>query len=217
MHRRLGTWIGCLALLAAGAACAGPVTYGRNVLRDVSDVVDVRYGTGFGLGASAQFTDLLATGLGCSVEWYQREWFGRKSVEVRDGLFAAGLLFGFDGDYLRRLEPGQWDIEGDSTTGDWFALLVNWNRGRSDELNATEAWLTEPAGDPPARSGLRFGGAVFLPGVHGGLYLNLGELVDFATALVGYDFIKDDGYSKYSIPSVRDDAAAAAPASTPST
>ena len=199
-----------VAIALALPACSGLGNYAQYNLRDLSDVVDVRYGTGFGLGVSAQFSDLLATGFGSSVEWYQREWFGRKSVEVRDGLFAAGLIVGFDGDYMRRLEPGQWDVEGDSTTGDWFALLVNWNRGRSHELTATEAWLTEPAGDPPARSAIRVGGAAFLPGVHGGLYLNLGELVDFACGLVGYDFVRDDGYSKFSIPSVRDGADAAA-------
>lgn len=202
-------------LLACAGCAGGAATYGQDRLRDLADVADLRYGTGLGLGASVEAV-YFGTGLGCSIEWYQRQWFGRKSVEVRDGLFAAGLLFGFDGDYLRRLEPGRWDIEGDSTTGDWFALLVNWNRGRSDELHATEAWLTEPAGDPPARSAIRIGGAVFLPGVHGGLYFNVGELVDFATALVGYDFIKDDGYSKYSIPSVHDGAPAPA-SSTPST
>jgi len=54
----------------------------------------------------------------------------------------------------------------------------------------------------------RIGGAVFLPGVHGGLYLDVGEILDLACGLVGYDIVQDDGHPKFSLPS----ASAPAPA-----
>lgn len=198
MHRRLGTWLCCLALLAVGSACAGPVTYGRNVVRDLSDVVDVRYGAGFGLGASVE-AGVFKTGLGCSKLWYDREWFGRKSVEVRDGFFAHGLILGVDGDYLRReaAEPENDDVE--SSTGN-FSIIVLSSRGHSPARVGDEAWFTTPGGPPPALADARVGGVVFLPFVQGGLYLNFGEAIDFCCSLVGYDLMHDDGYPKFFTP-----------------
>ncbi|HZL99162.1 MAG TPA: hypothetical protein VFD43_02825, partial [Planctomycetota bacterium] len=107
--------LGLLALLAGPGCAAG--NWGQDRVRDLADVVDVRYGTGIGLGLGLQVGDIFQTGLGCSIEWYQRQWFGRKSVEVENGLFASGLLITFDGDYWRRPGPDDWIHAGNSTSG----------------------------------------------------------------------------------------------------
>ena len=84
--RSVSLALSSILLLACAGCAGGAATYGQDRLRDVADVADVRYGTGLGLGVSFEAV-YFGTGLGCSVEWYQRQWFGRKSVEVRDGLY----------------------------------------------------------------------------------------------------------------------------------
>lgn len=186
-----------LICLMVSFGCAGVGNYGEDRLRDLSDVVDVRYGYGFGLGASAQFSTLFETGLGCSSEAYMRQWFGRKSTEVRDGVFAHGLIFGFDGDYHRRLNGNDWLVEGDASTGSFDILIFNMNYGPSEERLGSEEWFDSPAGDPPRLTRARFGGAVFLPGINFGFYANAGEIVDLICGLVNYDLMRDDGVPKF--------------------
>jgi hypothetical protein len=196
-HRLIGP---VLLLLLLCASCAPLATYGKDRVRDLSDVVDVRYGTGFGLGASVQFLECIGTGLGCSVEWYQRQWYGRKSIESRDGLFADALIIGFDGDHVRRVDPGEGVIGGDTLTGPRSILLYRQSGGHADEVRGTEEWFTQPGGKLPGMSTGRIGGAVFLPGVLGGLYLNLGEVLDFFGGLATFDLMNDDGQPKFSRP-----------------
>ena len=179
-------------------ACSGLATYGLNRARDLSDVVDVRYGTGLGLGLFAQcmWPVSLGFGLGASSESYSRQWFGRKSVVMRDGVFAHIIIVGVEGH----------GADGDSTTGSLNFLGLNaagpdpgdWRW--SKEWRPTEEWFESPAGDPPPLDRFRIGATVFLPGVNGGLFLNFGEAVDFLTGLVGYDLMRDDGIPKFALP-----------------
>jgi len=187
-------------LLSCAGCAGGAATYGQDRLRDVADVADLRYGTGLGLGASVEAA-YFGTGLGCSIEWYQRQWFGRKSVEVRDGLFAHGLILGFDGDYLTRVPRADWlkTLSGSSSTGS-SDLLIFHGHSRDAPATGSEAWFNEPGGDPPLLTNLRIGGAVFLPVVNGGLYFNIGELIDLVGGIVGYDPMHDDGVPKYVAP-----------------
>jgi hypothetical protein len=194
-----GRLFACALLSLASAGCAGVSTYSVDRVRDLSDVVDVRYGTGFGLGISVQFTETFQTGLGCSTEWYQRQWFGRKSVAIRDGIFASGLLIGFDGYFLRDLGSGDGQSKESASTGTSHIVILG-SGGGSRSRTGEEAWFTEPAGNPPKLTAMRVGGAVFLPGVNGGLYLNLGELADFLCGIAGYDLMNDDGYPKFFTP-----------------
>jgi hypothetical protein len=196
-HRHIAP-LGLLLLLAC-QACAPLATYGRDRVRDVSDVVDVRYGLGFGLGASAQFGEVFGTGLGCSIEWYERQWYGRKSIESHDGLFAAALILGYDGDYVLRLDPGEGVIGGNTLAGNMTVLCLR-GVGHSPAMSGTQEWFTEPGGKLPGWSTGRIGGAVFLPGVLAGLYVNLGEIVDFFGGLATFDLMNDDGYAKFSLP-----------------
>jgi hypothetical protein len=64
-------------------------------------------------------------------------------------------------------------------------------------VTGNENWFSRPGGDPPLLDELRAGGVAFLPGVNGGLYLNLGEIGDFLCGLVGYDLNNDDGIPKF--------------------
>jgi len=198
-----GCLVGPFGILLAltGESCSGvPSSYGQDRLRDLSDVVDVRYGTGVGLGLGVQFGDIFRTGVGCSTEWYQRQWFGRKSVEVHDGLFAYGVIIGYDGDYLRRLGPGEWVKEGSAATGSFNMLLLTVTNEPKPSWSGDETWFTQPGGDPPLLTTGRIGGAIFLPAANAGLYLNVGEIADFFGGIVGFDLLGDDGYPKYSPP-----------------
>ncbi len=201
MHSRLAPNVLLMltGLLLCCQSCTQLATYGEDRVRDLSDVIDMRYGVGFGLGASVQFFELFGTGLGCSTESYQRQWFGRKSVEVRDGLFAQGLIIGYDGDELRLHTEYPRPADSGSTTGTFSAVIWR-TTGRDPAMTGDDAWFTEPGGDFPKLEGFRIGGAVFLPGVNGGLYFNAGEVVDFVCGLVGYDLMNDDGYPKFFTP-----------------
>ncbi|HEX5011521.1 MAG TPA: hypothetical protein VFY71_14085 [Planctomycetota bacterium] len=180
-----------ILLALACQACNGLATYSLDRARDLSDVVDVRYGTGLGLGLYVQATPSipLGAGLGASSESYSRQWFGRKSVEMRDGLFAHAIFMGVEGK----------GAGSDWTTGslDMLGLRLNPGSIYSKEWRGTEAWFQSPAGDPPQLDRFRFGATVFLPGVNGGIFLNLGEVVDFLTGLVGFDLMRDDGIPKF--------------------
>jgi len=186
----------CILLLLGCQGCSSLGTYGENRLRDLSDIIDVRYGTGIGLGSLVRVL-WLETGIGFSTESYYRQWFGRKSVEVTDGLLAQTLILGIDGDFWRR-EPE--DIFGNSSTGVLSVLVVDVSVSSSIfSGTGSEEWFKEPAGDPPLLDSFRIGGVVFLPGVSGGLFLNLGEALDFLCGIVGYDMLHDDGIPKFEL------------------
>jgi hypothetical protein len=194
VNRRLEA--ACFLLVLACQGCSGLANYGQDRLRDLSDILDVRYGTGWGLGFQVRVL-WLETGLGLSTESYYRQWFGRKSVEVRQGLFAESVLVGIDGDLWRR-EPA--DILGNSSAGVLSVLVVNVSVSSAIfSGTGSEDWFKEPAGDPPLLDCFRIGGVVFVPGVSGGLSLNLGEVLDFACGLVGYDPLHDDGIPKFQL------------------
>jgi len=187
-----------ILLVLGFQGCSALGSYGQNRLRDLSDILDVRYGTGWGLGSQIRVL-WLETGFGLSTESYYRQWFGRKSVEVRQGLFAQSVLVGIDGDLWRR-EPE--DILGNSSTGVLSVLVVNVSVSSSIfSGTGSEDWFKEPEGDPPLMDSFRIGGVVFLPGVSGGLFLNLGEVLDFVCGIVGFDPLHDDGIPKFQLTS----------------
>ncbi|HEX5011871.1 MAG TPA: hypothetical protein VFY71_15870 [Planctomycetota bacterium] len=191
---RAGVAAAGLLLLLACQGCGSLGQYGQDRLRDLSDILDVRYGTGLGLGSQIRVL-WLETGFGLSTEAYYRQWFGRKSVEVRRGLFAQAVVAGIDGDYWRRKSD---ELLGNSSTGSFSVLVVNVPLCTSFfSGTGSEDWFEVPAGDPPLWESFRIGGVVFLPGVSGGLFLNLGEVVDFLGGVVGWDPLHDDGIPKF--------------------
>jgi hypothetical protein len=156
-------------MLASGCASG---SWGGARLADLGDVLDVRHGRSMGLGAKVEATLWLGAGLGFGRLESVHESYGRHVVERGDdGLFMHLLLFGADGHGGPCFGPP--DALG-------FHILG---------FNLTA--LAESA-DPPPLGRFRFGGELLLPFVHGGLYLNLGEVLDLAGGLVGFDPAHDD-------------------------
>lgn len=195
-------------------ACEGVATYGQDRRRDLSDVVDVRYGTGVGLGVMLE-AGPFTTGLGSSSEWYYPRWYGRKPVEVRDGLFAFGIVAGYDGDYIRRLGRHDWVAQGDSSTGNFAILLLNLSAGTQRPMSGTEEWFTQPGGDPPLLTCASLGGTLFLLVANAGLYFNAGEALDFVCGVAGADPMHDDGVPKFEVATGSDTAPVGTPPAAP--
>ncbi|MFT7465638.1 MAG: hypothetical protein ACI9EF_004007 [Pseudohongiellaceae bacterium] len=140
---------------------------------DLSDVVDVKYGTGIGLGVKAEATIYFGLGLGLGEDFYVREWFGRMSAEERDWMSLQVLLGGGEGNAIHGSGP--------MDTFSVFGIDV----------------MAEVAKWPGPSSGWRFGGEVMVPFAHLGLYLNVGELVDFLLGIGTLDVAGDDGIAKW--------------------
>ena len=173
------------AVVLACAGCVAPGSYGRDRWLDLTDAIDLKYGTGIGLGVHLQATKYLETGLGLSTQSGSHEWFGRRRVDMHDGAFVHGVVVGFAG-----LGP-----HGSLTTGSIDVLLFNVLALEGGRWTGTRSWF-EGGHGLPILDRYRFGAVLYLPGVHGGLFLNVGELADFLGGLFGADLMNDDGYAK---------------------
>ena len=161
-----------VALACGAAGCSAP-GYGNDRLLDASDVFDVQYGTGLGLGALAQATLWLEGGVGLSSTVSMREWYGRRSTIDDEGTFVGLLAFTGTGSFPHGSVP----------TSSFSVLFVN------------VAAVIED--DPPETiDRFRIGGRIYLPCVNLGLFLNLGEIVDLAAGVAGFDPAEDDGVPK---------------------
>jgi hypothetical protein len=180
---------GALALLALLPACAGFERYMRDRLMDVTDVVDFKYGRAYGLGIKVEMTLYVGSGLGIGEQLSTREWFGRHGQDFLiddesgpmswiDGAFVHLGIIGFDGG-----SPSSTAQSAVNTAG----------------INVLMFWAGASA--PPLIDRWRFGGELLLPGVIGGMYLNLGELWDWFAGVFGGDPAEDDGLRKEVLPS----------------
>ena len=151
------------AALVPLAGCA----YLRDRGRDFTDIVDVKGGAGgVGLGVKARATEFIGTGVGFGAEYATTEKYGRRWFDSKSAFIGLGV-FTLDGEIGPCLGSGA-EIS-------FLALRV------SNET-ATRPWTW-----------FRFGGEAVLPGVRGGLFVNLGELVDFFAGIAGLDPVHDDG------------------------
>lgn len=185
----------CLGLILLGSACAYPV----DRVRDVSDIVDFKYGTGLALGAKIELTDYVGVGGGLGVLGYRREWYGRRSYETYGGVFFHLAAFGVDGG------TGMFHKEdGDQNRADLYALLVNISAfadhfGNQDTLYAL-AYQRPPGYEPvPMIDRFRFGGEFLIPALNFGLYVNVGEVIDFVGGIFFWDPARDDGVCKFDL------------------
>jgi hypothetical protein len=171
------------ALLCAG--CIAPGNYASDRLLDLTDVLDTRGGPGVGLGLQVQATEYLQTGIGMSQQ-NGTAWYGRQSVDAPSPFFHL-VVIGAEG------------IGVGCTSSDRPAMdLLGINSGalgESGEWTGNQAWFATGKGTPYLDR-LRFGGTIYLPAFHVGLFLNLGEFVDFAGGIVALDLMNDDGLSK---------------------
>ena len=179
---------GTSLLLAAalGAGCTTSSAWGTDRLRDLTDVVDVRYGTGIGLGVQLDATMLFGTGLGYATVDWTRVWYGRHSVD-NSGTEFFGVILG------SALDGGMCPT--DPAHG-WFDILfINVSLLGEMDASGSDDWFVHDDG-PPLIDMFRFGGTLFLPGVHGGLHVNVGEVVDFVLGVFFLDPAGDDGVPK---------------------
>jgi hypothetical protein len=157
-----------LLLLALGTGC----TYARDRVLDLSDIVDLRGGFGgVGAGVKLRATEFLETGIAVGGGYKEVEWYGRRVLHspVSDPLQL--IIVGLDkGAQQEKKEP-------------WEMNIVMFRGARP--------W-------PPPASWFRFGGEIIIPFVRGGIYLNIGELVDFVLGLTTMDIADDDGMPKAS-------------------
>jgi hypothetical protein len=167
-----------LAALLGVTSCASVERYARDRALDLTDVVDVRVGLAWGVGAKVEVTSWVGVGLGHALLPWTREWFGRRSRVRREEsthLLVAGMdgRSGWIGDqvYVLGVSPGWIEHDLFLYQGLWPGALQR--NGRV--------------------------GAEVMAGVALGLYVNLGELYDLLAGLVGLDPAHDDGVSKSTV------------------
>jgi hypothetical protein len=160
-----------LAVLAAGCSFEthGVDTYLVDRGLDLIDVIDFKLGAGLGLGAKLQASDYMGVGLGAGAYHPTVEAFGRRFFHNDQDGFLQGLVVGVDGTPIGTVN--------DATTVNILLLQL---RGL----------------DLPFIERFRFGGEILLPGVQVGLFVNVGEILDFIVGLATWDPALDDGMRK---------------------
>ena len=158
-------------VLASALALLAGCAYTQDRLLDITDIVDVRGGAGgFGLGAKVRATEFLETGIAGGGGYREVVFYGRRKLDVPESDVLQLLIAGYD------------------MGGDISGAKVPWEMN-TFFLRGAKPWA------PPV-SWWRFGGEVILPGVRGGLYLNIGEILDFVLGFTTLDIAKDDGLGK---------------------
>lgn len=159
-----------LALLVILNGCADVAPYLRDRALDLTDVLDLKAGLGFGLaGVKAEASDYIGAGVGIGHTGTGPEWYGRRFYSNPGGYFFHILAVGVDEmpmddayDYMSRALLG---------------YNLRYNR-------------------PPTLSRFRIGLEAFIPGVHLGIYANMGEVLDLVAGLAAFDPANDDGVPK---------------------
>lgn len=170
---RCGMRLAALLLLAAlPAGCAYSADRGRDLL----DIVDLKGGRSMGLGAKVEATLYLGAGVGFATLGDTTEWYGRRRIDspgtgpYSGGLFGHVLLAGFDTQTPQGGPPSQDSLN---------VLTIN-----------RVAFADHD--DPAMLDRWRFGGELVLPFVRGGLYLNVGQVLDLVLGLATIDIAGDD-------------------------
>jgi hypothetical protein len=166
-----------LALALASTSCSAVGGYAKDRILDLSDVIDFKYGISCGLGVKAEASLYAGLGLGLGHLDWTREWYGRRSIDRNEGCFVHFIVGGWDGSQER------FDQTRDAT--EWYQIVLPLNLSALDH-----PW------SPPFIERWRFGGEIVLPVVMGGLYVNVGEIVDFVVGFTTIDLPDDDGVSR---------------------
>jgi len=201
-HPKPTRLLACLlvtGLALAQSSCA-VADYGGDRLMDLTDIIDLKYGVAVGAGAKAEATIYLGAGAGIGALGYTREWFGRRSTIQQSKWFFHFVAGGVDGGRGSLTWEEEDMPDGDLERADVNVLLAN--------LTALNDHNTGPRGDedpelknlwganaPPTLDRFRFGGEFLIPVIHFGLYVNLGEVVDFLGGWFTWDPAYDDDAS----------------------
>ena len=181
-----GFVLAALALACSGCASVG--TYFADRGRDLIDIVDLRYGDGMGFGLQVDATMFFGTGLGYSKGEWTRAWYGRHAVDT-DSAQYFGWIVSSELNLATCME--------NSADGWNQVLWFNFAVLGPADWRGSERWFAGESRTVPGLDTFRVGAALFLPGVHGGLYVNMGEIVDFFGGLFTFDLANDDGVPKY--------------------
>ncbi|RKY21020.1 MAG: hypothetical protein DRQ55_05795 [Planctomycetota bacterium] len=181
------TWAVYLARAAVAAlALVMPLTgcsYAAHRGQDLLDVIDLKGGRSMGLGAKLEATLYLGAGLGGAGLGQTYEWYGRQRVDTvpdtsglyDNGLFIHILIVGFDVNTVHGGPPAKDSLN-----------IVAFNRAAFADHTS-----------PPLLDRARFGGELVLPFVAGGLYLNVGQAIDFVLGITTLDIAGDDGLGQH--------------------
>jgi len=123
-----------------------------------------------GLGVKVRASEFLETGIAGGGGYREVVFYGRRKIDVPESDVLQLLIAGYD------------------MGGDISGSKVPWEMN-TFLLRGAKPWA------PPV-SWWRFGGEVILPGVRGGLYVSLGEIVDFVLGFTTLDIADDDGLGK---------------------
>ena len=161
--------------LASTMVVATGCSWSQDRLLDLTDVVDLKYGLGPGLGAKVGATAFFGLGAGVSYS-SPTEWAGRHGVRYGDAMLLGLGVAAVDG-------------AGFCCTND-----------HSDGLNVLGvelvAWQAAFRGELPFMQWWRFGFEVMPVLGRFGLYLNVGEVADLLAGLATFDPSGDDGEPK---------------------
>jgi len=162
-----------LALALVSTGCG----YIKHRMLDMSDVIDLKYGYGVGVGVKVEATNYVGVGIGYGRMTETREWYGRRAHVAYDQEFLHFILAGRDGTLRSWGEPGQ-----DGT--DHYNMVLPINIAALDHDS------------PPLLERWRVGAEIVVPLANAGLYVNLGEVLDFLLGLATIDIADDDGVPK---------------------
>lgn len=189
-----------LALAVSQSSCV-VAEYGRDRLMDIPDIIDLKYGVGIGVGAKVELTTYFGAGGGLAALGYTREWYGRRSTIMQSKYFVHFGIGGVDGGKGAEGWPNDDEPFGDAKErADVNVLFANITALRDHNIaprgedgpEVSDLWNINA---PPSLDRWRFGGEFVIPLIHFGIYLNLGEIVDFIGGWVTWDPAYDDGVS----------------------
>jgi hypothetical protein len=185
-----GCALGLAIALSLLAGCAQG-TYLGDRGHDLLDIIDLKGGRSMGLGVKAEATLYLGAGLGFAGLGDSVEWYGRQRVDVdvpeearySHGMFTHIVVAGFDVN----------TVHGGGPSKDSLNILAINRVAFSDHDN------------PAMLDRWRFGGELVLPFVQGGIYLNVGQVLDLVIGLTTLDIGDDDGKPVIKIEEVTED------------
>jgi hypothetical protein len=173
-----------------GTGCASVGHYFEDRGRDLADIVDLKGGESMGLGVKVEATLYLGVGLGIAEQGRSVEWYGRERVRAPvnpnkrfDGMFVHLIVLG--GDTYRG------GMHGWSDDPSWLKPGPPATYNSLNFLALNMVALRNRI-QPPFLDRFRFGGEVLLPEVQGGIYLNVGQILDFVLGIFTIDIGDDD-------------------------